>query len=65
MEAAMARMVPALATLVTVLSTTAAQAQPDLPTGWFEGTPWWIGLTQVTAVLLIVALSALALRRKL
>ncbi|WP_147385670.1 hypothetical protein [Oleomonas cavernae] len=64
----MTRMVPALATLATLatfLGATAARAQPDLPTGWFEGTPWWIGLTQATAMLLIVALTALTLRRKL
>lgn len=60
----MSRLISALA-LPGVLATSAAQAQASLPTGWVEGTPWWIPTSLAVAVALMAALGAIGLRGRL
>lgn len=33
-----------------------------LPTGWYEGTHWWVGMEHAAALTIMVVLSVMALR---
>lgn len=34
----------------------------NLPTGWYEGTHWWVGMEHVAALAIMVVLSVMAIR---